>query len=164
MHKSVEGYPNYYMDSEGNIFSNVYKKMRKLIPETTKAGYLRVQLYRDGKVKKVLVHRLVALAFIPNPKDKPHVNHLDGDKTNNRVINLEWCNRSENMRHAISNGLRPEGSNRGEKHGNSKLTSNDVLKIRELKGVKTKRQIAENFGIHMNTVALIWSRKLWYWL
>lgn len=68
-------------------------------------GYLRVNLKRDGKSKSMNVHRLVALAWIPNPNDLPQVNHLNGVKGDNRVSNLEWCTAAENSQHAHRNGL-----------------------------------------------------------
>ena len=62
-------------------------------------GYLRVALYENGKQKRVLVHRLVAMKYIPNPHNLPQVNHKNGIKTDNRVENLEWCTASENQQH-----------------------------------------------------------------
>ena len=79
------------------------KIMKKQLATT---GYEKVTLKIDGKRKDFKVHRLVALAFIPQIDGKPHVNHKDGDKTNNVVENLEWCNRSENMLHAYRLGLK----------------------------------------------------------
>ena len=68
-------------------------------------GYLEIWLTIDGKQIRKLVHRLVAKEFIPNPLDKPEVNHIDGNKQNNRVDNLEWVTGSENKRHAFLTGL-----------------------------------------------------------
>ena len=72
---------------------------------TCRGGYMQVGLKMGKNRKMELVHRLVAQAFIPNPKHKPQVNHIDGDKTNNRADNLEWCTDSENKRHAWLKGL-----------------------------------------------------------
>ena len=65
----------------------------------SKHGYLRVALYENGKQKRVFVHRLVAMKYIPNPHNLPQVNHKNGIKTDNRVENLEWCTASENQQH-----------------------------------------------------------------
>lgn len=71
------------------------------------SGYLKVGLSVDGIHKYYLVHRLVAQAFIPNPNNLPQVNHIDGNKLNNHVDNLEWVSSYENQQHAVKNGLRP---------------------------------------------------------
>ena len=68
-------------------------------------GYMMIQLYRDGRRKAVTIHRLVALAFINNPMNYQQVNHIDGNKNNNDVTNLEWCTPQYNARHAWDNGL-----------------------------------------------------------
>lgn len=68
-------------------------------------GYLYISICDSNKVKHFKVHRLVAQAFIPNPENKPQVNHIDGNKLNNCVNNLEWCNNSQNIKHAYDTGI-----------------------------------------------------------
>lgn len=78
---------------------------RRISPSMSNAGYLRVPLKVGGKTRQVSVHRLVALAFVPNQDGKPQVNHLNGDKTDNRAENLEWATPKENIAHAYRTGL-----------------------------------------------------------
>jgi hypothetical protein len=102
----VIGYEGLYeVSSTGKIRNKKRGKLRKLYIEHK--GYVSVTLKRKGLDQKGMkVHRLVAMAFIPNPEMKPHVNHKDGDKTNNNDWNLEWCTISENAIHAFKLGLR----------------------------------------------------------
>lgn len=86
-----------------------------LLPHSTRTGYICVCLCKDAKPKQKTIHRLVAEAFIPNPENKEEVNHIDGDKTNNRVENLEWCTRCENIQHSFKNGFHKLSSERIEK-------------------------------------------------
>ena len=79
-----------FIHGKMEVLHNQYKDGR---------GYYKVSLHKDGKEKKLLVHRLVAIAFIPNPNNLPEVNHIDEDKHNNDVNNLEWCTRLENIHH-----------------------------------------------------------------
>lgn len=79
-------------------------------------GYLYYSLYLNDIEERCAAHRLVAAAFIPNPENKPHINHLNGDKADNRAENLEWCTRSENMRHALAMGLLKQYDRHGEKN------------------------------------------------
>ena len=103
--KAVKGYDGKYLVStEGRIYST--KRKRHLNPYISNRGYLHVDLCINGKKESKKLHRLVADAFVPNPEDKPDVNHLDGNKTNCQVHNLEWCTKSENLRHAYQIGLR----------------------------------------------------------
>lgn len=93
---------NYSVSSEGRVRSNGLlkgknSKVRILKTEMSKKGYLRVGLVKDGKQKKYLVHRLVAIAFLDNPNNLPDVNHKNECKTDNRLINLEWMSRRDNM-------------------------------------------------------------------
>ncbi|MFB4275792.1 NUMOD4 domain-containing protein [Nonomuraea sp. MTCD27] len=82
---------------------------RILRPGTGSNGYLFVILSKNARSTNARIHRLVAAAFLPNPEQRPEVNHLDGDKTNNHVTNLEWATRQENVRHACETGLMPVG-------------------------------------------------------
>lgn len=77
------------------------------IPQLQKSGkgYLITQLFKNSSFKKKYIHRLVAAAFIPNPEEKPQVNHIDGNTQNNNANNLEWCTQIENNKHAIETGL-----------------------------------------------------------
>jgi hypothetical protein len=79
---------------------------RILSPGKDFNGYFKVNLNKNGKSKNYFVHRLVALAFIPNPENKPQVNHKDLDKINNNLSNLEWVTHQENISHAFANGMR----------------------------------------------------------
>lgn len=98
MWKEIKGFENYLVNENGEIKS---KKKNKLLKPTKKShGYCEVTLYQDGKPHYKRVHRLVAQTFIENPHNYPVVNHIDGDKTNNHVSNLEWCTVSENTYHA----------------------------------------------------------------
>ena len=102
--KEIDGYPNYEISNLGRV-RNI-KVGRVLRQFETKYGYVQVSLCKDRKQKSFLVHRLVATAFIPNFENKREINHIDGDKTNNCVSNLEWSTRSENVKHAWGLGLK----------------------------------------------------------
>lgn len=84
----------------------ITRREKVLTPIFDKDGYCKVSLYKNNRKKQKSVHRLVAQAFIPNLDNKPHVNHKDGDKTNNRADNLEWVTPAENVHHSIDTGLR----------------------------------------------------------
>lgn len=95
------GYKGYFVNRKGEVFSYKRGVSRKLRPWISKHGYALVDLSVNKKVTHKSVHRLVALAFIPNPDNKPEVNHKDGDKLNNSAANLEWNTKSENIAHSF---------------------------------------------------------------
>lgn len=105
----IKGYEGLYAITEdGQVWS--YRNNRFLKPGKHPRGYLCVNLWRDGKQKTFLIHRLVAEAYIENdsPETKTFINHCDGIKTHNWIKNLEWCTPSENIRHAYDTGLQPK--------------------------------------------------------
>jgi len=92
--KAIDGFEDYEVSTWGRIFNT--KTGRYIRPEICKKGYLRVDLYNDAGRKHCKVHRLVAKAFIPNPENKPDINHIDGNNQNNSISNLEWVTNKEN--------------------------------------------------------------------
>lgn len=122
MKKSVVGFEGLYeVDSEGHVFSILQTNSRRkneLSQYANGGGYLKVNLYDlDGKCKKKYVHKIVAEAFLKNPNEKPIVNHIDCNRQNNSVKNLEWCTQSENVKYTYDVGGRL--SNREAHIGNN---------------------------------------------
>ena len=99
--RKIPGY-EYKIDKTGNIYNKSGAKMKTWV---SPQGYMRVGLRRNGSKKQFFVHRLIAITYIPNPSGLPIINHIDGDKLNNNVGNLEWCTHSHNSRHAQKLGL-----------------------------------------------------------
>ena len=98
--KSIKGFDDYFVSNKGNVFSKKSGEIRELKPHFGTKGYLILKLRKNNRSYCKRVHRLVAEAFIPNPDKKPQVNHIDGDKTNNCIGNLEWNTNIENNLHA----------------------------------------------------------------
>ena len=104
--KDIPGYEGLYAaTSDGQIWS--YRRNIFLRP-TMRKGYLAVQLRKDGKGKSYYVHRLVGLAFIPNPQNLETIDHIDGNKLNNDVSNLQWLSRTNNIRKYWGKTLKEE--------------------------------------------------------
>jgi hypothetical protein len=114
-------------------------------------GYAKTNLCKDGKMKFVRVHRLVAVAFVPNPTGRPHVNHIDGDKGNPVASNLEWVTRSENHKHAFLNGFQTVPT--------TKLTKELVMGI--VKSTKGPTELAKIYGVTNRTICQIRCGDTW---
>ena len=128
--KDIPGYENLYQASSTGAIKALERKVKsprgyrtareRIIKQANCGGYLLVMLCKNGARNNYLAHRLIALTFLDNQYNKPCVNHIDGDKKNNNVTNLEWCTYSENEIHSykILNKIQPKGQNhRAFKHG-----------------------------------------------
>jgi transposase len=155
----LKNYSKYVIKSNGEIYS-LYKNitMNQVLQE--RIGYYRIQLKADDGTKNtLLVHRLVALAFIPNPENKPEVNHIDGNKLNNDVSNLEWTTKHENMKHAHLLKLR---DNNGTGNPRNLLTEKEVLDIYDklLDGARVS-DLATSYNVSRPTISDIKSKRNW---
>ena len=163
--KFIRGSKYLQVNEDGNvrvISSSIVRKDGKpytikehiIKPYKIKCGYLAIHLHYDLD-QSALVHRLVMEAFCPiDNMESFDVNHKDGDKTNNKLSNLEWCTKIENMAHARNTGLFHPENRFGEKHPMCKLSSADVQKIRDLlaEGKHTQHSIAVMYGVNDTTI------------
>lgn len=138
IYKDVKGFEGKYMISNlGNVKSMNYlnkKTPKVLTPIRHHLGYMLVHL---GSNKIKMIHTLVAEAFIPNPEGKKFVNHIDGNKQNNRVTNLEWVTSKENMNHAIRTGLRNPHENNHPKGADTPNSVRIIQCAKDGKVIKT---------------------------
>lgn len=146
---------NYCISKNGNVYSYYTNKILK--QRNNKKGYPSVYLTINGKGVSKVVHRLVAKTFIPNPYNLPQVNHIDGNKENNSVENLEWCTNEYNMRHSWEMGLRKPL--KGDEIGTSKLLEHEVTEIYESE--ENSYKLSKKYNISTSSVNLIRSDKIW---
>lgn len=121
---SVKEYPNYQVSHKGNIRSLNYNRtgvVKNMIPKPDKWGYLICVLRNKNGKKTLHIHRLISDVFIPNPNRLSQINHIDGDKNNNSINNLEWCSQSYNMNHAYKNFLNPRQKGVVQKNSNGNV-------------------------------------------
>lgn len=160
MRRAVKGYEGLYeVDEQGNVYSiihDAHRRATKLRPYNNGTGYLKVNLYdTNGVCKKKYVHRLIAESFISNPNNLTEVNHIDCNKKNNNVNNLEWCTRKNNLQHSYDNGLKRQG----EKHGMHKLTLDQVKEIRA--STLSLNDLATIYNVSKSTISAIKTNRNW---
>lgn len=151
--KTIKGFEGYYQISNygrlkilgayvknlGNFANGYIKKVNIKDIHLDKNGYCITKLCKEGKCWPRKIHRLVAQTFLPNPDRLPQVNHIDGNKENNYVGNLEWVSAGDNIRHAWATGLKNNDHLKGSKSPNAKVTEAEVIEIRRLYDNKLKR-------------------------
>lgn len=161
----------YRIDQEGNVYSP-YLGWHIVTPSILKGskkgsgGYHRVSLSTTQGRKFLMVHRLMMETFSPaKDSEKLQVNHIDGNKSNNSLKNLEWCTQAENIQHSIKNGLR-NNMPKGEQASCVKLSEKDVLEICILLQEKklSLQQIGERYNVSRHTIFGIKRKKSWKWL
>lgn len=128
--KVIEGFEDYEISNTGKVKSHKHGREKILKERISHDGYVWYNLCKNGKQHTKRANRLVADAFIPNPENKPTVNHIDGNKLNNSSDNLEWATREEQMQHAYANGLKKPV--RGHLQGNHVLSEDEVREIRAI--------------------------------
>lgn len=145
-----------FISGKKGSYTRVYKG--KMLTPTFTSNYILISLTHGTRF---LVHQLVAKAFIPNPEGKSFVNHIDGNKHNNRVDNLEWVTSSENRYHALEIGLVAKG----EERKGSKLTEDDVRWIRENAksngGTLSHMEMSKILGVSKTLCGYVARREIW---
>lgn len=171
--KKIRKYQRYSVSSHGRIRNDITGRILK--PAPNKKGYLRLCLMpglppmvrrksvpgKELKSDTVSVARMVAMEFKSNRKLLPEVNHLDGNKKNNKPNNLEWCTGSQNALHSYRTGL--QFSRRGEDHHKARLTRKDILEIRSMwsYGTFSQKEIARKFGTVQGHISAVVRRVIW---
>lgn len=160
--KDIQGFiGRYQISNTGKLKSllsaNGEKRELIIAGSLDKNGYHRVNLYKDGKVAYKRTNVLVAEYFLIKPGDEYQVNHIDGNKLNNNVSNLEWVTLKENITHAVKNGLM--NPRYGEDHPNSILSESDIIEI--YKSNKSQRKISIEFGVSQSLICNIKKGKIW---
>lgn len=132
-----------------------YTVRGKILSATPSNGYLVNVLHKDGIPWSTSIHRLVAVAFVPNPLGHPQVNHIDGDRKNNLAANLEWCDAQGNADNAVQRGV----VKRGEAHYRAALTDEAVIAIRA--SYEKQSVLAEKYGVTNGLISMVRTGKIW---
>lgn len=148
-YKDVKGFEGHYEVSNFGNVRSIKFKTRILKPSVRKDGYVQYNLRKKGIRKIMLGHRIVAQSFLDESKKK-FVNHINGNKTDNNILNLEWCTKSENTKHAIKTGLMPK-----------KLNLKKANEIRMRSKEESRKDLALEFGVTVDNLSYIISGKTW---
>jgi hypothetical protein len=147
----------YFVSEDGGVF----RDGKELSTSLTNKGYKDACMYLNSKRKHLSIHRAVAILYVPNPDNKPQVNHIDGNKLNNHYSNLEWVSNRENKDHALENGLYAKGTDMP----NSVLTEDDIKYIRENYKYKDSEfgttGLAKKFNTNGSRIWKIVNNKVW---
>lgn len=161
-YKKINGYDyDYYITREGMVWTTLRRGgIERFLKPIVRNGYAYVDFKKNGVPKRCAIHRLVAKEFIPNPYKKPYVNHIDGNRLNNNVDNLEWCTQKENMHHAhhvlgkckATEKSKAIASLQGKK--NRKLTMEQAIEMRRLRheNKTTIKELSSLFGLSVGCV------------
>lgn len=155
MKKTILGFENYSIDENGTVINEVTGVEKKAFVNKTN-GYAYVDLHKDGKSYKKPIHRLIATAFIPNPNNKPTVDHIDGNRQNNAIKNLRWATFSEQNSRFESFGVRSEKikvthfKEIRKKRGGGHLSWGDVDEIKYFDKIS---DVAEYFGVTLGNIS-----------
>lgn len=140
-----KGFERYSVSTKGNVIG---PKGFQLKRHVNRMGYFMVTIHNE-KIRVASVHRLIGLTFLAPVPGKNMINHKNGIKTDNRVENLEWVNASENQFHALRLGL-------VSRNGNAKLTEDQVIEIKSMKGKISAPKLGEKYNVSSTTIYKVW--------
>jgi len=151
--RSHKDFPAYAIYEDGTVINK--NRNTPVKHQENNCGYMRVQLCNNGYQPRLFVHRLVAELYIDNPMSLPQVNHKDGNKKNNHVNNLEWCDSSYNHKHSFSNLGRVPTRVFEKDNGLTKVSNEQVAEMRELAKYCLHKEIASLYGLNAKYVGMI---------
>jgi hypothetical protein len=162
--KQIPGFEDYSVSTWGRVrreTPGINTYAGKILKPGKARNYLYVIIYSSGKTKRFTIHRLVAENFLPNPDDKPQVDHIDNNKENNNVVNLKWATALENTGRSWKEGSHEKL--KGSGNGNSKLTEKQVLEIKVLleHGILMDKQIAKIYNVGAPRISKIKNGMNW---
>jgi|GWRWMinimDraft_13_1066021.scaffolds.fasta_scaffold01049_3 hypothetical protein len=156
MYIQIHDFPSYLIDENGIVVSTKGGKWYIMTPKINSHGYHDINLRKNGKTYVKTIHRLVMTSW--HGSSSLQVNHIDGNKLNNSLTNLEYTSGAINIQHAWSTGLceTVRAANTGEKHGLAKLSNVEASQVLALKGLMLQKEVAAIFGISRSQVSHIW--------